>query len=182
VEDLQSTGDDDSIDRLLVGLDNMNEEGTLGEVDAWAKVYQDLVGDTVSNEENTNILIHDIEGGSRKGSLKKIELKISCIQSGRGTEEKTRLTQGIHVCKVSEKGKVPTRHYCCVSIEIENRGEWYMVKVTKTTADQWWGRIEHHFHFKCAKAKGGLEENDRAVNQLLAIVRSENNIGQDKKG
>jgi hypothetical protein len=77
VEDLQSTGDDDSIDRLLVGLDNMNEEGTLGEVDAWAKVYQDLVGDTVSNEENTNILIHDIEGGSRKGSLKKIELKIS---------------------------------------------------------------------------------------------------------
>jgi len=54
-----------------------------------------------------------------------------------------------------------------------------MVKVTKTTADQWWGRNEHHFHFKCAK--GGLEENDRAVNQLLAIVRSENTIGQDEK-
>jgi len=55
-----------------------------------------------------------------------------------------------------------------------------MVKVTKTTADQRWGRHEHHFHFKCAK--GGLEENDRAVNQLLAIVRSENTIGQDKNG
>ena len=123
-----------------------------------------------------------LRGDHGRDHLKKKELKISCIQSGRGTEEKTRLTQGIHVCKVSEKGKVPTRHYCCVSIEIENRGEWYMVKVTKTTADQRWGRIEHHFHFKCAKAKGGLEENDRAVNQLLAIVRSENNIGQDKKG
>ena len=68
VEDQQSTGDD-SIDRLL-GLDNMNKEGKSGEVDAWAKVYQDLVGDTVSNEEKTNILIHDIEGGSRKGSRK----------------------------------------------------------------------------------------------------------------
>ncbi len=56
-----------------------------------------------------------------------------------------------------------------------------MVKVAKTTADQRWGRNEHHFHFKCAKAKGGLEENDRAVNQLLAIVRTKNNIGQDKK-
>ncbi len=55
-----------------------------------------------------------------------------------------------------------------------------MVKVTKTTADQRWGRNEHHFHFKCAK--GGLEENDKAVNQLLAIVRSENTIGQDKNG
>ena len=27
---------------------------------------------------------------------------------------------------------------------------------------------------------GGLEENDRAVNQLLAIVRSENTIGQEE--
>ena len=54
-----------------------------------------------------------------------------------------------------------------------------MAKVTKTTADQRWGRNEHRFHFKCAK--GGLEENDRAVNQLLAIVRSENTIGQDEK-
>ena len=57
-----------------------------------------------------------------------------------------------------------------------------MVKVAKTTADQRWGRNDHHFHFNCAKAKGGLEENDRAVNQLLTIVRSKNNIGQDKKG
>ncbi len=55
-----------------------------------------------------------------------------------------------------------------------------MVKVTKTTADKRWGKNEHQFHFKCAK--GGLEENDRAVNQLLAIVRSENNIGQEKYG
>jgi hypothetical protein len=29
--------------------------------------------------------------------------------------------------------------------------EWHMVKVTKTTADQRWGKNEHHFHFKCAK-------------------------------
>ena len=55
-----------------------------------------------------------------------------------------------------------------------------MVKVIKTTADQRWGRNEHHFHFKCANAKGGLEENDRAVNQLLAIAGSEDSIGQDK--
>jgi hypothetical protein len=48
----------------------MNEEAKLGKVDAWAKVYQDLVGGTVSNEENSNILIHDIEGGTRKGSRK----------------------------------------------------------------------------------------------------------------
>ncbi len=54
-----------------------------------------------------------------------------------------------------------------------------MVKVTKTRSDVRWGKNEHHFHFKCAK--GSLEENERAVNQLLAIVRSENNIGQDKK-
>jgi len=54
-----------------------------------------------------------------------------------------------------------------------------MVKVAKTTTDQQWERNEHHFHFKCTK--GGLEENDRAVNQLLANVRSENTIGQDKK-
>ena len=53
-----------------------------------------------------------------------------------------------------------------------------MAKVTQTTADQRWGRNEQHFHFKCAK--GGLEENDRAVNQLLAIVRSENTIGQEE--
>jgi hypothetical protein len=68
VEDLQSTGDD-SIDRLL-GLDNMNKEGKSGEIDALAKVYQDLVGDMVSNEENTNILIPEIEGGTWKGSHK----------------------------------------------------------------------------------------------------------------
>ena len=68
VEDQQSTGDD-SIDRLL-GLDNMNEEGKSGKCDAWAKMYQDIVRDTISNEENTNILIHDIEGGTRKGSRK----------------------------------------------------------------------------------------------------------------
>ena len=68
VEDLQSTRDD-SIDRLL-GLDNMNEEGKSGKCDAWAKMYQDIVRDTISNEENTNILIHDIEGGTRKGSRK----------------------------------------------------------------------------------------------------------------
>ncbi len=50
VEDPQSTGDD-SIDRLLVpGLDNINDEGGLGEVDACAKVYQDVVGETVSND------------------------------------------------------------------------------------------------------------------------------------
>jgi hypothetical protein len=68
VKDLQSTRDD-SIDRLL-GLDNMNEEGKSGKCDAWAKVYQYIVRDTISNEENTNILIHDIEGGTRKGSCK----------------------------------------------------------------------------------------------------------------
>ena len=47
-----------------------------------------------------------------------------------------------------------------------------MVKVTKTTSDQRWGRNEHHFRFKCAKR--GLEESDRAVNQLLAKMVTEN--------
>ncbi len=55
-----------------------------------------------------------------------------------------------------------------------------MVKVTKTEPDEGCCKNEHRFPFK--RAKGGLEENDRAVNQLLAIVRSENNIGQDKNG
>ena len=71
VEDQQSTGDD-STERLL-GLDNINEEGELGEVDAQAKVYQDIVGDMVSNEENANRLINHIEGRTRKGSHKNKE-------------------------------------------------------------------------------------------------------------
>jgi hypothetical protein len=102
--------------------------------------------------------------------------KISCIQSG-GSEEKPRLSLGMHVCKVSEKGKVPRCQYC--HGDIENRGEWHKIEVTKTGPDKRWDKNAHHFHLKCAK--GGLEENDRAVNQSLAIVRSENNIGQDKK-
>jgi hypothetical protein len=60
VEDLQATGDDSN---KLLGLDNINEEGELGEVDAWAKVDHDLVRNTASNEKNTNILINDIERG-----------------------------------------------------------------------------------------------------------------------
>ena len=173
-KDLQSTGDD-SIDRLL-GLDNMNEEGKSGEIEAWANVYQDLVGDTVSNEGNINRLIREIEveGETWKGSRKRKETKkLAAYNQDEGLKQKPLLTQGIHVREVSEKGKVPKCHYCHGSIE--NRGEWHTVKVTKTTADQRWGRNEHHFHFKCAK--GGLEENDRAVNQLLAIVRSKNTIG-----
>ncbi len=54
-----------------------------------------------------------------------------------------------------------------------------MIKVSKSGPEERWGKNEHHFHFKCAK--GGLDKNVRDVNQLLAIVRSENNIGQDKK-
>jgi hypothetical protein len=54
-----------------------------------------------------------------------------------------------------------------------------MIKVTKTGPDKRWGKNEHHFHFK--RAKGGLEVNGRALKRLLAIVRSENNIGQDDK-
>ncbi len=150
VEDLQSTGND-SIDRLL-GLDNIKEEGKLGEVDAWAKVYKDVVGVTVSNEENANILINDIEGGTQKGSRKQKETEKLAAYNQEGLKKKPRSTQGIHLRKVSEKGKVPKCHYCCGSIE--NRGERQMVKVTKTTADQRWSRNEHHFHFKCAK--GGV--------------------------
>jgi hypothetical protein len=54
-----------------------------------------------------------------------------------------------------------------------------MVKVTKNATNQQWGKNELHFHFKCAKR--GLEEIKRAVNQLLSIVRSENDIGPDEK-
>ncbi len=57
-EDLQSTGDN-SINRLL-GLDNINKEG---EGDAWANVYQDIVGDMVSNEKSTNRHINHIKRG-----------------------------------------------------------------------------------------------------------------------
>ncbi len=54
-----------------------------------------------------------------------------------------------------------------------------MVKVTENTTNQQWGKNELHFHFKCAKR--GLEESERAVNQLLSCVRSENDIGLDEK-
>ncbi len=54
-----------------------------------------------------------------------------------------------------------------------------MIKVSNSGPEEWWGKNEHHFHFKCAK--GGLDKNVRDTNQLLAIVRSENNIGQDEK-
>ena len=57
-EDLQSTGDN-SINRLL-GLDNINKEG---DGDAWANVYQDIVGDMVSNEKSTNRHINHIKRG-----------------------------------------------------------------------------------------------------------------------
>ena len=139
MEDLQSTGDD-CIERLL-GLDNMNEEGKSGEIEAWAKVYQDLVGDMVSNEGNTNILIREIEveGETQKGSRKRKETeKLAAYNQDEGLKQKLLLTQEIHVREVSEKGKVPKCHYCRGSIE--NRGEWHTVKVTKTTADQRWVR------------------------------------------
>jgi hypothetical protein len=42
-----------------------------------------------------------------------------------------------------------------------------MIKVSKSGPEERWGKNEHHFHFKCAK--GGLDENVRDVNQLLAI-------------
>ena len=57
-EDLQSTSED-SINRLI-GYDNLNKEGELGEIDALADVYQDILGETASNEgsANTNRLIN----------------------------------------------------------------------------------------------------------------------------
>jgi hypothetical protein len=45
-----------------------------------------------------------------------LDKKISCIQS-RGTKEKPRLSLGMHVRKVSEKGKVPRCQYCHGNIE-----------------------------------------------------------------
>ncbi len=55
-----------------------------------------------------------------------------------------------------------------------------MVKVAENTTNQQWGKNELHFHFKCAKQ--GLEESKRAMDQLLSIVRSENDIGLVKNG
>ncbi len=92
-------------------------------------------------------------------------------------ERLKKMSLGIHVRKVSEKGKVPCCQYC--SGNIEYRGEWHMVKVMESTTNQQWGKNELHFHFKCAKQ--GLDESKRAVDQLLSIVRSENDIGPDEK-
>jgi hypothetical protein len=103
--------------------------------------------------------------------------KIGYIQSGRTKEKK--LSLGIHVRKVSEIGKVPSCQYCRGNIK-KNRGEWHMVKVAENTTNQQWGKNELHFHFKCAKQ--GLEESKRAMDQLLSIVRSENDIGLVKNG
>ena len=79
--------------------------------------------------------------------------------------------------KVSEKGKIPKCQYC--RCEIGNRGLWHVVKVTNNTINTQWCKNELHFHFTCARA--GLEEKAKDVNQLLAIVRSETNIGSDEK-
>jgi hypothetical protein len=51
--------------------------------------------------------------------------------------------------------------------------------VTENTTNQQWGKNENHLHFKYAKR--GLEESKRAVNQLLSIVRIENDIDPDEK-
>ena len=67
----------------------------------------------------------------------------------------------------------------CTAMEILKIEESGMIKVSKSGPEERWGKIEQHFHFKCAK--GGLDENVRDMNQLLAIVRSEHNIGQDEK-
>ena len=56
---------------------------------------------------------------------------------------------------------------------------WHMIKVTKSTINPQWCKNELHFHFTCARA--GLEEKARDVNQLLAIVRRETNIGSEEK-
>jgi hypothetical protein len=81
------------------------------------------------------------------------------------------------VRKVSEKGKIPKCHYC--RCEIGNRRVWHVIKVIKSTINPQWCKNELHFHFTCAR--GGLGENAGDVNQLLAIVRSETNIGSDEK-
>ena len=177
VEDIESTGED-SIDRLIDHM-NINKKGEMGEVDEVTHVYQDTVGDTESNEESTNIkrLINQNERGARRGSRKRKQTEKIAACNQEGQKKKPRLSLSIHVGEVSEKGMVPRCLYCHGNIE--NRGEWHMIKATKTGPDKRWGKNEHHFHFKCAK--GGLDENSRDVNQLLAIVKSENNIGQDKK-
>ena len=54
-----------------------------------------------------------------------------------------------------------------------------MVKVTNNTINTQWCKNELHFHFTCARA--GLEEKAKDVNQLLAIVRRETNIGSEEK-
>ena len=84
---------------------------------------------------------------------------------------------GIHVGMVSEKGKIPRCQYC--RCQIEKRGEWHMVKVIEITTNNRLCKNELHYHFRCAK--GGLEQSERDVNQLLAIVRSEKNIDTNEK-
>jgi hypothetical protein len=153
VEEIKSTGED-TIDRLIDDM-NINTKGEWGEAD----------------------LINQNERRARRGSRKRKQTEKIAAYNREGKKKKGRLSLGIHVGKVSEKGKVPRCLYC--RGDIENRGEWHMIKVSKSGPEERWGQNEHHFHFKCAK--GGLDENVRDVNQLLAIVRSENNIGQDEK-
>ena len=92
-------------------------------------------------------------------------------------KKKQKLSLGIHVGMVSEKGKIPRCQYC--RCQIEKRGEWHMVKVIEITTNNRLCKNELHYHFRCAK--GGLEQSERDVNQLLAIVRSEKNIDTNEK-
>ncbi len=119
-------------------------------------IYQDKVEDTKSNEEsaNTNILINRNERRAWRGSRKCKQTEKIAAYNREGQKKKARLSLGIHVGKVSEKGKVPRCLYC--RGDIENRGEWHMIKVSKSGPEERWGKNEHHFHFKCAK--GGLDK------------------------
>jgi hypothetical protein len=81
VEEIKSTGED-TIDRLIDHM-NINKKGGLGEAD----------------------LINQNERRARRGSRKRKQTEKIAAYNREGQKKKARLSLGIHVGKVSEKGK-----------------------------------------------------------------------------
>ena len=91
VEDIQSAGED-SIDRLI-GHMNINKKGKLGEVDEVTHVYQDTVGDTELNEDNTSkhkqsekIAAYNWEGQTKNHGCPWVSMSIRSVKRVVGAE------------------------------------------------------------------------------------------------
>ena len=94
----------------------------------------DSVEEIKSTGEDTIDRLIDHMNINKKGEVGEADLinrKERGAHNREGQKKKARLSLGIHVGKVSEKGKVPRCLYC--RGDIENRGEWYDKGIQKRT-------------------------------------------------